>query len=71
MDFPVIKRTQIRYEDDLVVVYDSNGEVIYKGIEDYEDYKRYDWEWNEGLQAYVLTVEGGDTYYKICLDVGE
>lgn len=57
-------RRRIEYEDDIVVVYDENDKVIYKGLEDYEPMKDENWVWNSSMQAYIL-----DSYIKICLDV--
>jgi len=53
---------RIDYEDDLVVVYDANGNEIYKGLEDYEPMKYEDWEFDNSLGAYRL-----DGYVKVCL----
>lgn len=59
------ERKPIDYEDDLVIVYDDNtGNVVYKGIEDYEPMKYEDWIWNSSLKAYIFK-----NYIKICLDV--
>lgn len=44
---------RIKYDDDLVVV-TKGGEVIYKGIEDFEPMKEELWKWDEKEQAYFL-----------------
>lgn len=59
------KGKRINYEDDIVVVYDKSGGVIYKGEEDYEPMKYEDWKWNNEKQYYTL----GDDYIKVCLDI--
>lgn len=39
---------RIQNEDDLVVVINKDtNEVLYKGLEDYEDCKYEDWLWND------------------------
>lgn len=43
---------RIDYEDDLVIVYDERGKVIYKGIEDYEPMKDEPWRWDETIKGY-------------------
>ena len=44
---------RINFEDDLVIVYDAKtGEVLYKGLEDYEDMKDEDWKWDDSIGAY-------------------
>ena len=45
---------KIDYDDDMVVVYDANGNVIYKGIEDYEPHKDENWKWDESIGGYRL-----------------
>lgn len=59
------KGRRINYDDDIVVVYDKSGDVIYKGMEDYEPMKREDWRWNKEKQYYTL----GNDYIKVCLDI--
>lgn len=53
---------RINYEDDLVVVYDKKGNIIYKGLEDYEPYKREDWRWDESIKGYRF-----EDMVKICV----
>jgi hypothetical protein len=52
---------RLEFEDDLVVVRDINGKVIYKGEEDYEPMKREDWIFNKSKNLYEL--KGKDYYY--------
>ena len=47
-----MKNREIRYEDDIVVVKDKKGHVIYKGMEDDEPNKYEDWRWNESRNLY-------------------
>ena len=61
-EYPKGKR--IEYEDDMVVVYDPAGNVIYKGIEDDEPMKRENWRWNNIRNYYYL-----NGYVKVCLEV--
>ena len=61
-EYPKGKR--IQYEDDVVVVYDPAGNVIYKGIEDDEPMKRENWRWNNIRNYYYL-----NGYVKVCLEV--
>lgn len=56
-------RTTISFDDDIVIVFDENGEVIYKGMEDYEPMKNEDWIWDRKSKSYKL-----DKYTKICID---
>lgn len=49
-----MKGKRIQYEDDLVIVRDKNGKVIYKGLEDYEPYKRELWVWDDTKGLYTL-----------------
>lgn len=58
-------KMRINYEDDLVVVKNSKGETIYKGIEDYEPMKRGNWVWNDSKRLYELTLDG-KKYTKTC-----
>ena len=53
---------RIFYEDDLVIVKDGNGEVIYKGIEDDEPMKYEAWKYNEKEDAYHF-----GEYTKVCV----
>lgn len=58
-------KKQIEYDDDLVLVYDdSNSNLIYKGIEDFEPMKDCDWIWNSSMNLYQY-----ENYIKICLDI--
>lgn len=59
-----LERRQINFDDDLVIVYDENGLVMYKGIQDFEPMKDDDWKWDNSIRAYRL-----DSYIKICLDI--
>ena len=56
------KGNRIDYEDDLVVVYDAGGEIIYKGMEDYEPYKDEPWKWDEQIGGYRF-----DGMVKVCV----
>lgn len=51
---------RIDYDDDLVIVYDPKGKIIYKGVEDYEPMKDEPWRWDESVRGYKL-----DGYVKI------
>lgn len=55
-------RGRINFEDDLVVVFDTDGTELYKGMEDYEPMKDEDWKYDAGEQVYRL---GG--YIKVCV----
>lgn len=55
---------RIEYEDDIVIVYDEAGNIIYKGMEDYEPMKRENWRWNNNKKYYQL-----NGYVKVCLEV--
>lgn len=55
---------RIEYEDDIVIVYDEAGNIIYKGMEDYEPMKRENWRWNNDKKYYQL-----NGYVKVCLEV--
>lgn len=48
---PIYK--QIEFEDDIVVVCDANGKIIYKGIEDYEPLKDADWKYDSLNNVYT------------------
>lgn len=54
---------RINYDDDLVVVYNGDGEIEYKGIDDFNPYKDDDWVWDESIKGYRC----GD-YIQICID---
>lgn len=43
---------RINFEDDLVKVFNSKGEEIYKGLEDYEPYKEENWRYNSDKKRY-------------------
>lgn len=60
----IVKGThkEICYEDDLVVVYDSDGIVAYKGIEDYEPMKYEPWTWDADKGYYTL-----NGWVKVCV----
>lgn len=53
---------RIEYDDDLVVVYDRDGNEVYRGLEDYEPMKYEPWEYDEDYRFYRF---GG--YIKMCL----
>ena len=43
----------LNFDDDLVIVYDANtGDVLYKGLEDYEEMKDEDWRFDKSIGAY-------------------
>ena len=48
------KGKKVRYEDDLVRVYDDKGNVDYQGILDDCPYKNENYVWNEKEQCYDL-----------------
>ena len=50
---------RINYEDDLVVVYNPDGEIDYKGIDDDNPYKDDDWEFDDDEGVYYLDSEYG------------
>ena len=52
-EFPCKK---VKFDDDVVVIYDESKSIVYKGIEDYPPMVDDDWKWNSELQAckYVL-----------------
>ena len=56
---------RIEYEDDLVVVYDEKGCVIYKGMEDYEPMRYENWKWEQNKGYYTLD----NKYVKVCLEI--
>lgn len=47
-------KRRIDYDDDLVIVYDTKGKIIYKGLEDYEPMKDEPWRWDENIKGYRL-----------------
>ena len=49
-----MKTKRIEYEDDFVVVYDKDGSVVYRGMEDYEPYKDEPWRFDEKQGVYTL-----------------
>lgn len=53
---------EIEYEDDLVIVYDAEGDVVYKGMEDYEPMKYEPWRWDKSINGYRL-----NGYTKVCV----
>ena len=53
---------RIDYDDDLVIVYDAKGKIIYKGLEDYEPMKDEPWRWDESIKGYRL-----DGMTKVCI----
>ena len=44
----------VQYDDDLVVIYDENGKVAYKGLNDYSPFKRENWKYNPDKKRYEL-----------------
>lgn len=58
------KRKKIDYEDDFVIVFDEDGSIVYKGIEDYEPMNREDWKWNAEERIYTYK-----NFIKIGIDV--
>lgn len=53
------EETIISAEDDVVVVRNSKtGEVLYKGLEDYEPGKKDNWKYNDERGVYTVTVDG-------------
>lgn len=62
------QRKRAEFEDDLVIVFDENDKIVYKGIEDFEPMKDEDWKYNNKEIYYSLTYEGV-TYLKIYLDI--
>lgn len=57
-----MKTKEIEYEDDIVVVYDSNGNELYRGLEDYEPNKYEPWVYNEKTGEYTY-----NGMRKVCL----
>lgn len=67
MKFKFIKSSfpsgkKIEFEDDIVVVYDKNGSIIYKGTEDYEPMKNEYWKWEKDKGYYTLD----NKFIKVC-----
>lgn len=56
---------KIEFEDDLVIVYNKLGSVIYKGMEDYEPMRYEDWKWEADKGYYTLN----DEYIKVCKEI--
>ena len=56
-------RGRVNFEDDMVVVFDTDGTVMYKGMEDYEPMKWEDWKYDAVERVYRL---GG--YIKVCVE---
>ena len=48
---------RINYDDDLVVVIDNKNNVVYRGLEDYEPFKREYW-------RFVETTKSGKGHYE-------
>lgn len=57
-----MKTKEIEFEDDIVIVYDSNGNELYHGLEDYEPNNREAWVYNERTREYHF-----NGMKKICL----
>ena len=49
-----MKTRMIEFDDDIVIVYDAKGKIIYKGMEDYEPMNNEPWKWNEEKGYYTL-----------------
>lgn len=58
-----LQRGRIDFDDDIVAVYSSEGKLIYKGLEDYEDLKRESWKYDKEKKYYTLVYKG-KKYYK-------
>lgn len=43
---------RINFDDDLVIIYDKDMNVVYKGLEDYDPMKDEDWKWDASIGAY-------------------
>ena len=56
---------RIEFEDDIVVVYDQSGKVIYKGLEDYDPMKYENWKWIADKGYYSLD----NKFIKVCLEI--
>jgi hypothetical protein len=56
-------RGQVNFEDDMVIVFNGNGEVIYKGIEDYEPMNDEPWKYDPTEKVYRL-----GEYIKVCIE---
>lgn len=56
------ERSQISFEDDMVKVFNKDGQEIYSGMEDYEPMKYDDWRWDSTDRVYRL-----DGYIKVCI----
>lgn len=57
-----MRRKRINYDDDFVVVTNTKtGIEVYRGIEDYEAMKHYDWKWSDKTQSYHF-----GEYEKVC-----
>lgn len=59
-----MKTKEIEYEDDIVIVYDSNGNELYRGLEDYEPNKDEPWVYNVKTREYTY-----NGMRKVCLDL--
>ena len=49
---PIYK--QIEFEDDIVIVCDEKGNVLYRGIEDYEPFKNENWKYDALNNVYTF-----------------
>lgn len=55
---------RIDFDDDIVAVYNPQGKVIYKGLEDYDPHKRDDWRWDGSKGYYTNPDHPG--FVKVC-----
>ncbi len=59
LNFANMKTKRITHDDDIVIVKNHNGNIIYKGMEDYEPMKDELWIWEDGIQGYSLSTSEG------------
>lgn len=59
-----MKTKRIQYDDDIVVVYDEIGKLIFKGMEEDDPYQYCDWQFDEDLGCYTC-----NGWKKECLDI--
>ena len=55
---------RIEFDDDIVAVYNPQGKVIYKGLEDDDPHKRDDWRWDGSKGYYTNPAHPG--FVKVC-----
>lgn len=63
----VVGNGEINFDDDIVAVYNEEGEVCYKGTDDYNPYRYDDWTWKSDLNAYVLFNKETNQHYFMIL----